>query len=176
MDDLFRPFRTIKGNAGVLGLRVETFAHKLETLLDLARSGAHPIGPAEIDVVLKAVDVLTVMINELPARAAGQPAADVAARCSEVLEATDHLIAVAAPPVGGNDDRPSAAPALQPSGDSAESGATWFSDDSTVKVSTAKLDALVDMVGELVIAQAILADHPALLRAGDERLSRQLAQ
>ena len=32
------------------------------------------------------------------------------------------------------------------------------------------------MVGELVIAQAILAEHPALLRAGDEHLSRQLAQ
>ncbi len=32
------------------------------------------------------------------------------------------------------------------------------------------------MVGELVIAQSILAEDPALLRSGDERLSRRLAQ
>ncbi len=47
-------------------------------------------------------------------------------------------------------------------------------DQSTVKVDTKKLDNLVDMVGELVIAQAILAEDPAL-RSGDERLSRRLA-
>src|ERR1044071_5697675 len=59
VNDLFRPFHTIKGNAGVLGLRsIETFAHKLETLLDLARSGAHRFGAAEVEVVLAAVDVL----------------------------------------------------------------------------------------------------------------------
>ena len=51
-----------------------------------------------------------------------------------------------------------------------------FNEPSTVKVGTQKLDALVDMVGELVIAQAILAENPALVRCGDERLSRQLAQ
>jgi two-component system chemotaxis sensor kinase CheA len=175
VDDLFRPFHTIKGNAGVLGLRtIETFAHKLETLLDMARSGAHAIGPAEIDVVLKAVDVLTVMIKELPARAAGQAAADVAAQCGEVLDTTDRLIAITTPVVVNDDHQLVAAPALPQPGDDA--AITWFNEDSTVKVSTSKLDALVDMVGELVIAQAILADHPALLHAGDERLSRQLAQ
>src|SRR5215211_6690256 len=68
VNDLFRPFHTIKGNAGVLGIRsVESFAHKLETLLDLARSGAHPIGPSEIELVLQAVDVLQLMVKELPA-------------------------------------------------------------------------------------------------------------
>ena len=40
---------------------------------------------------------------------------------------------------------------------------------------TRKLDNLVDMVGELVIAQAILAEDPALLRSADERLNRRLA-
>ena len=79
-------------------LSVELKQALLETLLDMARSGAHPIGPAEIDVVLKAVDVLTVMINDLPARAAGQAAADVSARCDEVLAVTDRLIAVATTP------------------------------------------------------------------------------
>src|SRR5687768_6939802 len=71
VNDLFRPFHTVKGNAGVLGIRsIEAFAHKLETLLDLARSGSHAMGQAEIEVVLGAVDALTVMVKELPARVA----------------------------------------------------------------------------------------------------------
>ena len=68
VNDLFRPFHTIKGNAGVLGIRsIEAFAHKLETLLDLARSGSRPIGPIEIELVLKAVDLLQMMVKQLPA-------------------------------------------------------------------------------------------------------------
>jgi len=47
---------------------------------------------------------------------------------------------------------------------------------STVKVNTRKLDTLLDMVGELVIAQSILAEDPALTRSTDERLGRRVAQ
>ena len=48
-------------------------------------------------------------------------------------------------------------------------------EQSTVKVDTKKLDNLVDMVGELVIAQAILAEDPAIAGAADDRLTRRLA-
>jgi len=71
LNDVFRPFHTVKGNAGVLGLMsIQEVAHKIETLLDLVRSGKHAMGPAEVDAVLKGVDLLTLMIRELPARAA----------------------------------------------------------------------------------------------------------
>ncbi|HEX6161967.1 MAG TPA: chemotaxis protein CheA [Vicinamibacterales bacterium] len=170
VNDLFRPFHTVKGNAGVLGIQsIETFAHKLETLLDLARSGSHAMGQAEIDVVLSAVDVLTMMVKELPQRAAGQPHTDQTAACQRILATVDALIAGEAP-----------APAVpipvvaQPDADTAT--ATWIDEDSTIKVSTRKLDALVDMVGELAIAHAMLGDNPALQRPGDDRLSRQMAQ
>jgi len=169
VDDLFRPFHTIKGNAGVLGIHsVEGFAHKLETLLDLARSGLHPLVPADIDLVLTAVDLLRVMVKELPARAAGRPVTDVAVQCETVLAAVDRAIA------GGAAGQPSPAP--DRTDETVDTGVASFIEQSTVKVSTAKLDALVDMVGELVIAQAILAEDPALQHAGDERVSRQLAQ
>jgi len=168
VNDLFRPFHTIKGNAGVLGIgSVEAFSHKLETLLDLARSGSHPMGPIEIELVLNAVDLLRLMIKELPARAAGEVVTDVASRCQHVMAGVDAAIASGAT---------AAVTATGPGEETTDSGATWLAEDSTVKVSTSKLDALVDMVGELVIAQAILAEDPALLRSGDERLSRQLAQ
>jgi two-component system chemotaxis sensor kinase CheA len=172
VNDLFRPFHTIKGNAGVIGLRsIETFSHKLETLLDLARSGSHPLGAEAIELVLQAVDVLQLMVKELPARAAGRPVADVSARCAALMRQVDRLIA--------DTGTPPAAPAEGPPAgmdDGGSSGVEWFSEQSTVKVNMQKLDGLVDMVGELVIAQAILAEDPSLARIGEERLTRQLAQ
>ncbi|MDE3154265.1 MAG: chemotaxis protein CheA, partial [Acidobacteriota bacterium] len=45
-----------------------------------------------------------------------------------------------------------------------------------VKVDTQKLDNLVDMVGELVVVQAIIQEHPALAHVADERMTRHLAQ
>jgi two-component system chemotaxis sensor kinase CheA len=177
VNDVFRPFHTVKGNAGILGITsIQEFAHKVETLLDLARSGKHPMGPPEIDVVLKTVDLLKLVIDELPARAAGKPTTDVSARRRELMDRVDALIAGSMPP-------PSqvAAPAVAASAQAQSSGddaGVWkvnrAEDQSTVKVDTKKLDNLVDMVGELVIAQAILAEDPALRSAG-ERLSRSLA-
>lgn len=174
VNDLFRPFHTIKGNAGVLGIQsIEIFAHKLETLLDLARSGAHPVGSAEIELVLQAVDLLQLMVNELPARAAGQRVTDVSQRCQAVITAVDRLVESGAQAPAADTPPVVAEPAPATENDLTPA---WLSEPSTVKVSTHKLDALVDMVGELVIAQAILAEDPALARCGDEKISRRLAQ
>ncbi len=48
--------------------------------------------------------------------------------------------------------------------------------DNTVKVGTTRLDALVDMVGELVIAQAGLTQDPNLASVRTPRLQRNLTQ
>jgi len=171
VNDLFRPFHTIKGNAGVLGIRsIEAFSHKLETLLDLARSGSHALGAVEIEVILNAVDVLTVMVKDLPSRAAGHAVTDLSEQSQEILAAVDALIA------GEETVVAAAAPVATASGEAESVAPVWAEEDATIKVSTRKLDALVDMVGELVIAQAILAESPALQRSADDRLSRQLAQ
>lgn len=171
INDIFRPFHTIKGNAGVLGIAsIEGFAHKLETLLDQARAGRHPMGPPEIDHVLKAVDLLTLIVKELPARAAGKPVTDVSARSRDLMAGVDRLIAGGTVAVASPTPEPVAR--VAPPAPKVE----WFDEHGTVKVDTRKLDMLVDMVGELAIAQAILAEDPALQRAGDDRLSRRLAQ
>ncbi|MBI5607166.1 MAG: chemotaxis protein CheA [Deltaproteobacteria bacterium] len=48
--------------------------------------------------------------------------------------------------------------------------------DATVKVDTKKLDNLVDMVGELVIAQSLVQQNPVLDSISDQKLSRDLSQ
>jgi len=175
VNDIFRPFHTVKGNAGVLGIAsIEQFAHKIETLLDLARSGKHPIGPAEIDLVLKTVDLLKLIIEELPARAAGKPVTDTLARRRELMARVDELIAGSTPPPSQKAGFTSPPPPSS-NGDSDRVKPPVRDEQSTVKVDTKKLDNLVDMVGELVIAQAILAEDPAIAGASDDRLSRRLA-
>ena len=189
LNDVFRPFHTIKGNAGALGVvSVQELAHCVESLLDLARAGTYTMGPDEFDVVLRSVDLLTVMMQELPDRVAtGAPSA-VLGRREELMDAVDALIAggtggaattaAAAPtPIAAATETAPVAGAPVAGGPAATDARTVKVEaQSTLKVDTLKLDNLIDMVGELVIAQSILAEDPALAKSADERLGRRLQQ
>jgi two-component system chemotaxis sensor kinase CheA len=177
LNDIFRPFHTVKGNSGALGVRtVQELAHRVENLLDLGRAGKLAIGPRETDVILKAVDLLTAMISDLQRRLNGDPGQDLESARLDLMTL-----------VGQRDRAGSARPAARvrrslPRESAAVTAAkaspfTRRADDTgtSVKIDTRKLDSLVDMVGELVIVQSIIRDDPAL-QAVDERLTRNLAQ
>jgi two-component system chemotaxis sensor kinase CheA len=181
LDDIFRPFHTIKGNAGALGVSsVQAVAHCVESLLELARSREHAIGPEEVSAVLRAVDVLTALVQSIPARIAGRDVPDVGATAATLVADIGALLgrreiamsalltseesAVVATLVGGAES----VPVAQRTSDVDAAG--------HVRVDTRKLDSLVDMVGELVIVQSLIQQDPALLTAADDRLARNLAQ
>jgi two-component system chemotaxis sensor kinase CheA len=202
LNDIFRPFHTIKGNAGALGVtRVQELAHKVEHLLDLARDGTHTMGPDEFDVVLRSVDVVTLLLRDLQQRLGGQPGTNVEVERLAVMAAIEAcfsggrrpeaapraVVSVAAavetdlfttmPAAAG-------APVAEPvrAGRAADEpvaaspGRRFDDGPAAVKVDTRKLDNLVDMVGELVIVESIIRDDPVLQSAVDERLTRNLAQ
>ncbi len=199
LNDIFRPFHTVKGNAGALGVtRVQELAHKVENLLDRCRSGKHAFGPAETDVALEAVDVLSALVTDLQQRLAGHPGADLEPRRLALIAVVEDLVegradgpgatvppSVTPPPfapasltspgdVGVEPILPMAPPpraVTPPHPRRADDNAA----QASVKIDTRKLDNLVDMVGELVIAQAILQEDPALAKTTDERLTRSLA-
>jgi two-component system chemotaxis sensor kinase CheA len=188
LDDVFRPFHTIKGNAGALGVvSVQEFAHAVENLLDMARAGQIRLGPNEFDAVLKSVDVLTTMISELPARVAGERGTDtsglrrrlvaqiVAVTSGEAQAAPGGSTAVVPAQVIDFAALEAAVTDGEPRLDMRQRK-TDGAAQTSVKVDTRKLDALVDMVGELVIAQALIFEDPALRNVIDERLQRNLAQ
>ena len=59
INDLFRPFHTIKGMAGFLNLRdVASLTHEVETVLDQGRRGERAITSGIIDLVFEVVDIL----------------------------------------------------------------------------------------------------------------------
>ena len=72
---------------------VERVAHKVENLLDLARSGRIHVAAPEVDLVLRAVDVLTLMINDVGHRLAGQPRTATGAEAVTLVQQVEHLIA-----------------------------------------------------------------------------------
>jgi two-component system chemotaxis sensor kinase CheA len=208
LNDIFRPFHTVKGNASALGIvSVERVAHKVENLLDLARSGKIQVGGPEVDLVLRAVDVLSLMINDVGQRLAGQPRRATGAEAANLVIEVEQLIAgqldggahvapaqvdiveAAAPAASPtvDEDAPAANPsAEEPAFEPDRRGATPSRrrDDvpmltataTAIKVDTRKLDNIVDVVGELIVVQSLIAQDPALGSLVDGRLARNMAQ
>ena len=195
---IFRGFHTIKGLAGFLELAaIQSVAHEVETVLDLARNDKLAITPEVIDVVLAGSDYLKTELQNSEAAARNGNAgvaADSARLLSRIrgLAVGEKVVAEKpAPPV----EQPAAAektavPDLKPSQEvqpresepapktapeaaAPVEGKKQSAEARAIKVDTAKLDFLVDMVGEMVIAQSLLRHDTSII---NPRLQRNLTQ
>jgi two-component system chemotaxis sensor kinase CheA len=205
LNAVFRGFHTIKGLAGFLELwDIQKVAHEVETLLDHARNRELTVTPAAIDVILESADDLRSRLAHVEAAlkgetgvapgrnepllsrigalyaapaAAAEPDADVL-RLAAAVES-----AAAAAGDGKNRSltgRPlGPAPAADRQADAPAPAAeieSRKSETMAVKVDTAKLDSLVDMAGEMVIAQSLVRHDPDLAAIKSPRLLRNMAQ
>jgi two-component system chemotaxis sensor kinase CheA len=169
---IFRGFHTIKGVAGFLEFpAIQEVAHEVETALNLARDGRLAVTPAVIDVILESVDSLAKSIA----------AVESTGNCGR-REGHDRLLGRVRALMAGS---PAAVAAPSPEPSPAESAAAPPPEDKAkrqaadvfrVRVDTAKLDYLVDMVGEMVIAQSILRHNQTLAAVTDPCLHRDFAQ
>ncbi len=187
---VFRAFHTIKGLAGFLDLAdMREVAHETETLLGQAREGELTITADAVDAVLASADFLQAWLNHLDERLAGRAAEQI----PEKLRLIERLRGAAR---GANRPQVSAA-AIQVAEEQGDSGdrrrdesAVWSgperrsgnerrgenAETRCVKVDTAKLDSLVDMAGELVIAQTMVRHNPAVATLHSPGLLHCLAQ
>ena len=168
---LFRSFHTIKGLAGFMELAdIKDVAHEVETLLDDARNGRMSISREVVDVVLSSTDYLSRWMQELD----NDPLAPAPVERS----CTDGLIVRIRAMVGSD------APVSQSKADVQETAAVEepvrtlnrSRAAKMVKVDTEKLGFLVDMVGELVIAQSLVRHDPDLAQIQQSQLTRNLRQ
>ncbi len=183
---IFRAFHTIKGVAGFMNLvPVVRCAHAAECLLDRVRSGTRNLDNTVLDLVLVASDIL----GQLIASINGAPLPSKRSVESLIVRlelASDGNDAPAQPPspnpsTATGTAAPAAAP-LEPPAISAMTAsdpnarvAAMRKGDQTVKVSTLRLDSLVNEVGELVIAQLMVMQDPTITAVVDQRLQRNLA-
>jgi two-component system chemotaxis sensor kinase CheA len=147
---IFRAAHTIKGNAAMLGFdAIARFTHGLESLLDALRTGGRPVTAEIVDALLVSGDVLRRMLRS--AQTGGET--DDVERTLERLLALRDVEDVEAGPSRSGGTAP-AEPAM------AAAGATTT---ASIRVPIAKVDRLINLVGELVITQAMVAQAAAAL-------------
>jgi two-component system chemotaxis sensor kinase CheA len=155
---------------------------QLAALIAKLQQAAHP--PAPGTAPAKLIPAKPATACHPPAAAAASAAAEGDSAAPAAAAATGHeptATAIASPtavPAGEGDDGDDAAhPAA---GNRASGGAPAETEhkaakvERTVKVSTTRLDMLVDMVGELVIAQSMVLQDPAIQSVASQSLARNI--
>ncbi len=203
LNSIFRAFHTFKGGSGFLNLLpMKNLAHELESLLDLARNHKLTVNSGIINVILEGGDTLKKFIAEMNQLISGArprgpivvPAQALLAPVRTFLHGPDSAPAPKAPtpasaPAPAAPTVAPAAPAPAPASTPAPKAAAKTESvgikdapgakpgsNAVVKVDTQKLDSLVDLVGEMVIAQSLIAQDRDLGTLQSQKLARNLAQ
>jgi chemosensory pili system protein ChpA (sensor histidine kinase/response regulator) len=169
---LFRAVHTLKGAAYVVGCRpIGELAHELEDLLVAVREGRAPLTAAMLDVSLGTVDGLKHMLEAATAtgpdltsavaalRARLRALLDAAAReapAPSTAPAATPASAVALSVASAAPVRPTPAALPRPRPAEREGAAPARGGRQTIRVALERLDGLMDLVGELVVARSAL--------------------
>ena len=167
--ELFRAVHTVKGMSAAMGyVPVRDLSHALETLLDLLRRGVMPVTPAVIETLFESVDTLesaivsvSVDANEpmdvstaVAAIEAMTLSAEVEAEAGNpTMEWPVMRSAMATPPAPRVVSKPT--PPVQPA---VQVPVAMDKAHRFVRVDAARLDSLMTLIGELVIARGRLQD------------------
>lgn len=180
LSSIFRAFHTFKGASGFLRLLpVNRLSHELENLLDLARSGGLQLTPPIITLILEGKDILKDFTDELqlqldlrkPVEPIHVPVNDLTSRVrAAVKNPTAQVVTEAHSTAAPHPGEPAVA-AHKGIAPAAKKGGAQM-----MKVDTRKFDSLVELVGELVIAQSQVSQHPDLVNLRSQQLSRNLLQ
>ncbi len=206
LNSIFRSFHTIKGNAGFLGLvPMQSLAHEVESLLDLARNRKLQLSSVIITEILRSRDTLQALTQQVGAALESGRLPSTVIPVSHLIEAVRRLAAggdpvaapapkletpapvsvllVAKPAPGPGPVAPAAAvliplPVPVARVEPAPPAAAEKSAPSgqTVRVNTEKLDSLMDVVGELVIVQSQIMESARTLVLDGSPLHRNVAQ
>jgi two-component system, chemotaxis family, sensor kinase CheA len=166
---LFRAVHTVKGMSAAMGyVPVRDLSHALETLLDLLRSGVMPVTPAVIETLFESVDTLesaivsvSVDANE-PIDVSAAVASLEAMSAAAETESTGTNPTMEWPVMRQADQTPSAPhPVNRPTPVISAAVQMPVAVDKAhrfVRVDAARLDTLMTLIGELVIARGRLQD------------------
>lgn len=184
---IFRAFHTIKGGSGFLNiLPVNKLAHQLENLLDLIRDNKLEVTRDVIEVILEGADTFRTCFQEIQEQITGKRAAGpIVVEGRELLARVEGLMrggggeVEEAPRVVAAGEKKEAAVAVRGDGEVGGKKAGARAGGAVagmIKVDTVKFDSLMDLVGELVIAQSLVAQDPAIRSIESRNLLRNLSQ
>ena len=212
INDIFRPFHTIKGISSYLNLdKINSLSHSAESLLDKARDGEIKIDEMIIDIILESVDTLKKMVIEiqegLEEGVSLYSRIDTTSLVGRIEELNNRSEKVMDKPLGeilvekgflhqdvmGDIlEEQKRDPGKKIGEILVTKGAAGSKDvisalrdqrkfgrkdiDLQVRVDTKKLDTLVEMTGELVIAHSMLKRNDQILSTKDQSLYKIINQ
>ncbi|MEA9479447.1 chemotaxis protein CheA [Xanthomonas campestris] len=175
LNAVFRGFHTLKGGAGFLAIKpMVQLCHAAEETLGMARSGQAVLQAHHFDAAQQSLDYLQAMLD---AMGSGDPVPHAPASLIAQFDAKSgppavksapKAAALAAVPAG---QAPAAAGAKAAPKAAAKSGGAEA--EQTVRVDTKRLDAIVNLIGELVLSRNRLKTLRTRLR--DEELDRAVS-
>nr|WP_282452988.1 chemotaxis protein CheA [Lysobacter sp. CAU 1642] len=166
LNAVFRGFHTIKGGAGFLNLQpLVELCHALEEQFGLVRSNKRALDPELCDGAQEALDHVVRMLGELGAGQALGPAPDGLIVRLNTPDAGGGAAAAAGAgkPAGEGSQAPAGAPSqvaapkrARPAGEVDKRSIEATREvpvETTIRIDTKRLDAIVNLVGELVLAR-----------------------
>lgn len=145
LDDIFRVAHTLKGNATSLELDdLKGFAHAIEDLLDVLREQNTDVGADIISLLLKAVDELRALVSSA---ASGNPR--LTAGQQQLRKQIANEVAARSQKNGSGQSKGERAAGATP-------GALTSPAGRTLRTDIDKLDRMLNLTGEIVIAQGRL--------------------
>lgn len=190
INSLFRVFHTIKGVAGFLELQdIQSLAHKTESLLNGCRENVFPLGGRRLDLVFDATSMMRKILNEL--RTAVEASAEFITT-QDIPTLVSFLDQALQPDFQATDapSAPSTPPQMvlpletslqasdgngQPKGPVADQR-TETKLRQTIKVDLERVDRLVEMIGELVVVEAMVVGAPEITHSASSRVRNCLSQ
>ena len=212
INDIFRPFHTVKGVSGFLNFnRINKLAHVSESLLDKARNGELSISGEIVDIILNSVDILKRMIENIQTSVASGIPSEGDIDTEPIISKIEHILSQADQiedkPMGEilvekgavSESDVKEALDIQENDPEKKIGEILIKQQKVktqevvaairdqkksgklppvlqVKVDTVKLDSIVDMAGELAIAQSMLRQHEHIKASSDRRLDQVINQ
>ncbi|HEX2873821.1 MAG TPA: Hpt domain-containing protein, partial [Polyangiaceae bacterium] len=143
VNEIFRDLHTLKGSSAFAGLtKMNRVAHKAEDLIGALREGRRSVDKPLVDLLLEALDALRAIVARARARAPiDLDVTDLTARL-----ANPSLPKAALPPSPAHSPSPFPASAPSPAPAAA----------STLRIEFEKVDHLLNLVGEVVLARSRL--------------------
>ncbi|MGE4290994.1 MAG: Hpt domain-containing protein [Desulfovibrio sp.] len=154
LNEAFRMIHSFKGNCGLLGFKpLERVSHTMETVLDFFKTGTTPRRESDRASLMKGLDTLRAGLAEIATdgKLRMGPQEDLVAELSGLL------------PGGAPQAAKARAPRPKPEARSAPAAAGAAKiERRDIRVDLDKLDVLINLVGELVIAESMTTRHPDL--------------
>jgi len=172
---LFRAIHTVKGSAAQVGLRrLGGIAHRVEDLIGRLRDGEIEPSPAVVDLCLASVDVLKKTLHrQWPDEAEMRSGVDsLLGRIAALAPPEMEEAPLAGESADADESAPAAAkPEKTPAKSAAAPSAKPASNVKSVRIALARLDRMMNTVGELVINRTKMVGRVAELEKLIDTLS-----